>query len=206
MNIYAMEILLQGTVHIKATSKEQAERILAHNCSNTIHGKDKWLLNVPPSQRPRASLSSTFAAAGSVVGANFVGVSKRTIRAAQDRWPRNWEGLRWAYEPLSNEYELVPVYSAELDVTTTAFIRANDVDEAEAVLAKCNQSSLDLSIERSRWFSRIALDDKGSSHLPIALSSALYLVGKSKGSELSQTWPEGPYLGPEFVTWADEFL
>jgi hypothetical protein len=206
MNIYAIEILLQGTVHIKATSKEQAERILAHNCSNTIHGRDKWLLKVLPCQRPRASLSTTFASAGSVGGANFVGVSKRTVYAAQDRWPRNWDGLRWAYEPLSTEYELVPVYSAELDVTTTAFIRANDVDEAEAVLAKFNQSSLDLSTDRSRWFSRMALDDEGRSDLPIALSSALYLVGKSKGSELSQTWPDGPYLGPEFITWVDEFL
>ncbi|MHC2218963.1 hypothetical protein [Rhizobium leguminosarum] len=207
MNIYAIEIVLKGNAHIKATSHEQAERILDNNCSNTIHGQEEeWFSDTPSRYRPRASLSTKFTVTGPVVGATFIEVPSRTIHAAQDRWGRYWHGLRWAYPPLSKEHEQVPVYSTSLDLMTTAFIRAKGIDAAEAVVAKFNQLTLDLLDDNSRWFSRRALEDEGGSDLPIVLSSALYLVGKSGGCQLSQTWPDGPYPGPEFVARIDEFL
>ncbi|RWX14299.1 hypothetical protein EHI45_13510 [Rhizobium leguminosarum] len=207
MNIYAIEIVLKGNAHIKATSHEQAERILDNNCSNTIHGQDEeWFSNAPSRYRTRASLSTKFTVTGPVVAATFIEVPRRTVRAAQDRWGRYWHGLRWAYPPLSREHEQVPVYSTSLDLTTTAFVRAIRIDAAEAVVAKFTQLTLDLLDDNSRWFSSRALGDEGGSDLPIVLSSALYLVGKSEGCQLSQVWPDGPYLGTEFVARIDGFL
>jgi hypothetical protein len=63
---------------------------------------------------------------------------------------------------------------------------------------------LDLLTDRTRWFSAAALGE-GGSDLPIALSSALYLIGRSQDAELSQRWPDFPYEGPKFITVADEF-
>ncbi|MGO8061468.1 hypothetical protein ACC716_25100 [Rhizobium johnstonii] len=207
MNVYAIEILLQGSFHIKATSNEQAQRILENNCSNTIDGQEEeWFSDNLSRYRPRASLSTKFTATGPIAGATFIEVPKRTVHAAQDRWGRYWHGLRYPYPPLSKEHEQVPVYSTSVDLTTTAFIRVRGIDAAEAVVTKFNQMALDLLSDNSRWFSKRALEDEGGSDLPIALSSALYLVGKSEGCQLCQTWPERPYQGPEFVARIDEFL
>ncbi|TBD04741.1 hypothetical protein ELH21_10190 [Rhizobium leguminosarum] len=200
MKIYAIEIMLKGNAHIKATSNEQAKRILDNNCSNTIDGKDdEWFSDIPFRYRRKASLSTKFTVAGPVVSATLIEVPRRTVHAAQDRWGRCWHGLRWAYPPLSKEHEQVPVYSKSLDLTTTAFIRAKGIAAAEAVVAEFNQMTLDLLDGNSRWFSRRALEDEGGSDLPIVLSSSLYLVGKSEGCQLTQIWPDGPYQGPEFV-------
>ncbi|WP_028732954.1 hypothetical protein [Rhizobium leguminosarum] len=207
MNIYSIEILLQGNLHIKATSHEQAERILDNNCSNTLDGKDdEWFSDVPDRYRQRASFSTKFTAIGPIDGAMFVEVPRRTVLAAQDRWQCNWHGLRHPYPQLSAAHEQVPVYSTSLDATTTAFVRVNGIAAAEAVVTKFSQMTLDLLNDNSRWFSRRALEDGGGSELPIVLSSALYLVGKSEGCQLCQTWPERPYEGPEFVARIDEFL
>ncbi|MGR9276123.1 hypothetical protein ACU8KI_16085 [Rhizobium leguminosarum] len=64
---------------------------------------------------------------------------------------------------------------------------------------------VDLLNDNSRWFLPDALGE-GGLDLPVPLSSALYLIGKSQGVELLQSWPDRPYGGPEFITLADEFL
>jgi hypothetical protein len=206
MTLYAIEIMLRGSVHVKATSLEQADRILSNTSSNTILGLDEeWFSDGPDAFRQRVTFSTRVEAIGSLPGAKFVKVPFGAVKKSQDRWWRDWEGLRWPYNPLRKAHEQVPVYSATIDMTTTAFVSAASIGAAATVLTKVKDLDLDLLTDRTRWFSTAALGE-GVSDLPIALSSALYLIGKSQSAELSQSWPDFPYEGPEFITVADEFL
>jgi hypothetical protein len=206
MTLYAIEIMLQGSVHVKATSLEQADRILTNTSSNTVLGLDKdWFSDGPDAFRQRVTFSTRVKARGSLPGAKFVEVPLGAVKASQDRWWRDWHGLRCPYNPLEKAHEQVPVYSSTIDTTTTAFVSAASIEAAATVLTEMSSLDLDLLAGRTRWFSTAALGE-GGSDLPVALSSALYLIGKSQGSELSQSWPDFPYAGPEFVTVADEFL
>jgi hypothetical protein len=206
MTLYAIEIMLQGSVHVKATSLEQADRILSKTGSNTILGLDnEWFSDGPDAFRQRVTFSTDFTAKGSLPGAQFVEVSLDSVKQSQDRWWRDWHGLRWPYNPLKKAHDQVPVYSATIEMTTTAFVSAASIEAAATVLPKISSLDLDLLTDSTRWFSTAALGE-GGSDLPIALSSALYLIGRSQNTELLQSWPDFPYEGPEFVTVADEFL
>jgi hypothetical protein len=206
MTLYAIEIMLRGSVHVKATSLEQADRILSNTSSNTILGLDEeWFSDGPDAFRQRVTFSTRVKAIGSLPGAKFVKVPLGAVKGSQDRWWRDCEGLRWPYNPLRKAHEQVPVYSATIDMTTTAFVSAGSIGAAATVLTKVKDLDLDLLTDRTRWFSAAALGE-GGSDLPIALSSALYLIGRSQDAELSQRWPDFPYEGPKFITVADEFL
>jgi hypothetical protein len=207
MKTFAVEVQLQGTIHIKATSQKQAERILEKICSNTIDGGDgEWFSDIPSRYRSRASFSTKFTATGMLQGASPVEVPNRSVNAAQRRWQSNWAGLKQPYDGLSKAHEQVPVYSASLDLTTTAFIFAENVDLASLVVDRFKQTSLDFLDGGARWFSGWSSDDKKRSALPLVLSSALYVVGKSKSCKLTQAWPDHAYQGPEFITMIDEYL
>jgi hypothetical protein len=206
MNIYAIEILLEGKVHVKATSSEQADRILNNTCSNTIFGEDGgWFSDVPDAFRQRVTFSSKFSLVGPIEGASFVEVSRTIVHAAQKRWSRHWQGLRWPYSSLTTDHEQVPVYSTVIDMTTTAFVRAASVEAANSVLTRMKGLEAALQADRSRWFAIDALGE-GNWDLPVALSTALYLLPKANDRLLSQSWPDAPYKGPKFITLADGFL
>jgi hypothetical protein len=206
MTQYAIEIVLQGRVHVKATSLEQADRILSKTGSNTLLGlDDEWFSDGPDALRQRVTFSSRFKATGPLPGAEFVEVPLGFVTQSQDRWWRDWHGLRWPYDPLKKAHEQVPVYSSAIEMTTTAFFRAANTEAATTLLTKLRGLDLNLLTNCSRWFSTAALDE-GGSELPMVLSSALYLIGKSQGAELSQSWPDFPYEGPKFITLADGFL
>ena len=206
MTLYAIEIMLKGSVHVKATSLEQADRILSKTGSNTILGLDKeWFSDGPNALRQRVTFSTDLTTKGSLPGAKLVEVSLDTVKQSQDRWWRDWHGLRWPYDTLKKAHEHVPVYSAIIEMTTTAFVSSASIEAAATVLTKMSSLDLDLLTDNTRWFSTAALAE-GGSELPIALSSALYLIGRSKDTELAQSWPDFPYEGPEFVTLADKFL
>jgi hypothetical protein len=206
MTLYAIEIMLQGSVHVKATSLEQADRILSRTGSNTILGlDDEWFSDGPDALRQRVTFSTRFKAMGALPAAKFVEVPLSSVKQSQDRWWRDWHGLRWPYDPLKKAHEQVPVYSAVIEMTTTAFVSAPSIEAAATVLTKLRGLDLDLLTDSSRWFSIAALGE-GGADLPMVLSSALYLVGKSQSAELSQSWPDFPYKGPKFITLADGFL
>jgi hypothetical protein len=206
MNIYAIEILLKGKVHVKATSPEQAGRILENTASNTIFGENEdWFSDVADAFRQRVTFSSKFRFVGLIQGSSMVEVSERVVHACQERWQRDWHGLRWPYTPLTTAHEQVPVYSTAIDMTTTAFVRAASVEEANSVLSRMTGVDLDLLADGPRWFSRNALGE-GEWDLPVALSTAIYLLPKPNDRLLTQSWPDRPYNGPEFITLADGFL
>jgi hypothetical protein len=76
MALYAIEIMLRGSVHVKATSLEQADRILSNTSSNTILGLDEeWFSDGPDAFRQRVTFSTRVKAIGSLPGAQFVKVS-----------------------------------------------------------------------------------------------------------------------------------
>jgi hypothetical protein len=207
MNIYAIEVLLQGTLHIKATSQAQADRILEKVRSNTIDGEDEdWYSDVPSPYRSRASFSTEFAVRGPIEGSKLIEVPSHSMIGAHQHWAYRWKGLREPYAALSKGHEQVPVFSSRVDLTATVFIQAETSTLAKQVVDSFYEAKLDLLSGNSRWFSKQAMNFDKEASSPVVLSSALYILGKSIGCELTQVWPDHPYQGPEIITIADEYL
>lgn len=193
MSIYACEIRIFGTVYIKAANPGKARRILDRLCGNTLDAKDRvWFSEASFEALPRVSFSTSFMSDGLIQGARLVEMNERAVKLAQRSFFAGSRDYVMPYASRAEEFEDTPVFSVDVDITTTAFVCAKDAAEADATIAEFKDSHIDLSMGYWAWFSTLGLEGPDGD-FPIALSSALYVVAPSNGCELYRRWPEVMY-------------
>jgi hypothetical protein len=84
-----------------------------------------------------------------------------------------------------------PVFTTDVDLTATVFIKANSLEEAGSIAATFGeQYHIELQVGYWHWFSKIGFDPDQDGGLPITLASALKVVRSSRNYPLEQRWPD----------------
>jgi hypothetical protein len=182
MSFYAVEVQLYGTVYIKASTLEKAQTILDRLCSQTIDARDRaWFSDVSFEHVPPVSFSSSLTLDLVLPGSDPVEVTERDVELAQRSFVL---GSRDVIVPFAEKAQgfKTPVFTVDVGVTTTAFIKAESPDEAAAISSKFeNRLHVELQMGYWLWFSMLGFDDDENDGLPVVLSSALKIVGASEG-------------------------
>ena len=188
MSFYALEVQLYGTVYIKAPTLKEAKKILDRLCERTIDARDRaWFSDVSFELVPRVSFSSSLTLACALPGSQPVEVTERDVELAQRSFVL---GSRDVIVPLAEEaaqFTQMPVFATDVDVTTTAFIKATSRQEAAAISSQFNgHIHIELQMGYWLWFSLLGFDDDENDGLPVVLSSALKIIQASEGCGLQR--------------------
>ncbi|WP_426122885.1 hypothetical protein [Pararhizobium sp. PWRC1-1] len=196
MSFYAIEVRIFGTVYIKAPDQQTADRILDRLCTKTIDARDRvWFSEIEPQYLPMVSFGTSFTPDEPVAGAQLVAVSERAVELAQRSFVLGWRDTLVPSAEVIAEFEDMPVYSTDLDLTTKAFIRAENLQQAERILKTFKGTHIDLEMQYWRWFAKPGEHFVGDPETapPLALSSALHVSGRSTECALYRAWPETLY-------------
>jgi hypothetical protein len=192
MRIFAIQVRLFGTVYIKQPDISKAEAVLVWLCGQTINAKDRgWFSEESFEFLPLVSFATSFTPDGPVA-TKYTRQTKREVDLAQRSFV---SGFRDTLIPNNDDFRQVtkmPLFAVDMDVITTAFVKANTVAEARKLVGLLNGTHVDLQMFFWRWFSDIGFDED-ESHLPLILSTALEFVGPSQGCKLYQRWPDLTY-------------
>ncbi len=193
MSFYSIEVRIFGTVYIKAPDQQTADRILDRLCTNTIDARDRvWFSETEHQYLPMLSFGTSFTPDEPVAGAQLIAVSERAVELAQRSFVLGWRDTLIPNAEVVAEFEDMPVYSTDLDLTTKAYIRAENLEQAENILKTFKGTHIDLETQYWRWFAKPGEHFVGDPETapPLALSSALYVSGRSTECELYRAWPE----------------
>ena len=190
MRNFATEIMLQGTAFVKTPNLEKAQRALENFCPTTVDARDPaWFADVASALRPKISFSNVFSL-GQRLHTNRQIVTDQNVVSAQENWTLGWKDQRYVDE-LRPDAAPFPVFSVQLDLTAAAFVASETVEEAEDLFDSANHTQIDLRKDYKRLFSLQGLKLKRGSKVSVSLSSALYVVGRSKGARLRVAWRNG---------------
>lgn len=140
---------------------------------------------------PRVSFATSFTADARLPGAESVKVPERYIDLSQRSFVLGSRDVIVPFADRATDFEEMPVFSCDVDMTTTAFIQAKSLEEAEDTMKGFNSSTyIDLETQYWRWFSKYGFNKSEKFNPLIVLSSALHFVGPSEGLDLEQRWPE----------------
>jgi hypothetical protein len=193
MPIFATEIMLFGTVYIKASTQEKAENVMRRLCSNVIDARDRtWFEYNAPEVMPRVKFADCFTLDATLLPIKLVEVSERHVALAQRNFFMGRRETVIADADHPRKFDDMFVYTDDIEVTTTAFVRADTIDQATAIMVNLKRVRVDLDDEYWRWFSDLGLNDEENDDLPMVLSSALYLVGPVSET-MARSWPEPTY-------------
>jgi hypothetical protein len=192
MSFYAIEVRIHGTVYIKASTQEKAEQILERLRSKTIDARHRvWFTEAPFEYVPRVSFATSFTADARLPGAKLIKVPERYVDLSQRSFVLGSRDIVVPFAECATKFNEMPVFASDADVTTTAFIQAESIEEAEVTMTKFNSNThIDLQMQYWRWFSKLGLDKSQKLNPPIVLSSALQFVGPSECLDLEQRSPK----------------
>jgi hypothetical protein len=188
MSIYAVEVQLYGTVYIKASTLRKAQRILDRLCSKTIDARDRaWFSDVSLEHVPRVSFASSLTLDSVLPGSQPVEVTERDVELAQRSFVLGSRDVIVPFAEQAEEFTEMPVFGADVGITTTAFIKAASPDEAATIsLTFKNRLHVELQMGYWLWFSMLGFDEDENDGLPVVLSSALKVLGASTGRGLQR--------------------
>ncbi|TBD04742.1 hypothetical protein ELH21_10195 [Rhizobium leguminosarum] len=192
MSFYAIEVLVYGTVYIKASTLQKAQRILNRLSSNTIDARHRaWFSDVPFEHVPRVSFASSLTLNATFPGSQLVEVTERDVELAQRSFVLGSRDVLVPFAERAEEFNKVPVFTTDVDLTATAFIKAESRQEARIIIWKFQeQFHVELQMGYWLWFSKLGFDDDENGGLPVVLSSAIKVIGASEGCGLEQRWPD----------------
>ncbi|MBB3139116.1 hypothetical protein FHS26_006901 [Rhizobium pisi] len=192
MSFYAIEVLVYGTVYIKASTLQKAQKILDRLSSNTIDARHRaWFSDVSFEHVPRVSFASSLTLNATFPGSQLVEVTERDVELAQRSFVLGSRDVVVPFAERAEEFNKVPVFTTDVDLTATAFIKAESRQEARIITSKFQQQfHVELQMGYWLWFSKLGFDDDEMAALPVVLSSAIKVIGASEGCGLEQRWPD----------------
>ena len=192
MSIFSIQVRLFGTVYIKQPDISKAEAVLVWLGGQTINAKDRgWFSEESFEFLPLVSFATSFTPDGPVA-TKYTRQTKREVDLAQRSFV---SGFRDTLIPNNEDFRQatgMPVFSVDMDVITTAFVKANSIAEARKAVELLNGTHIDLETQFWRWFSDVGFDEDATD-LPLLLSTALQFVGPSKDCKLCQRWADLPH-------------
>jgi hypothetical protein len=198
MAYFSIRIRIFGTLYVKASSQSEGERVLRRLCSNSLDASDRgWFSEADFRSLPRASFGTSFTLDSPLDKSALVKVTKEAISSAQQSFD---EGTRRQLLPNGREFEQfwdMPVFTDDLEIVTTAFIRANSKNEAQTIADNLTRIHIDLETEYWRWFSDLGFDEAEEWDMPVVLSSSFQLVGPADSSGMFRRWPDITYTRGE---------
>ncbi|MGO8061467.1 hypothetical protein ACC716_25095 [Rhizobium johnstonii] len=192
MSCYAIEIHLYGTVYIKASTLQKAQRILDRLSSKTIDARHRaWFSDVSFEYVPRVSFASSLTLDATLPGSQLVEVTERDVELAQRSFVLGSRDVVVPFAERAEDFNEMPVFTTDVDITTTAFIKAMSPEEAWTIASQLQeQFHVELQMGYWLWLSKLGFDDDENDGLPLVLSSAIKVIGASKGGGLEQRWPD----------------
>ncbi|RWX14300.1 hypothetical protein EHI45_13515 [Rhizobium leguminosarum] len=194
MSFYAVEVRIYGTVYAKAPTVEKARRILDRLSSKTIDARHRaWFSDVSFEYVPRVSFASSLTLDATLPGSQLVEVTERDVELAQRSFVLGSRDVVVPFAERAEEFNKMPVFTTDVDLTATAFIRAESLEEATTMASQFEEHfHVELQMGYWLWFSKLGFNDHENNGLPVVLSSALKVIGASEGCALEQRWPDQP--------------
>jgi hypothetical protein len=188
MSFYANEVQLYGTVYIKASTIREAQRILDRLSSRTIDARHRaWFSDVSFEHVPQVSFSSSLTLHAALPGSQPVEVTERDVELAQRSFVLGSRDVTVPFAEQAEQFTQMPVFATDVDVTTTAFIKATSLEEAVAISSQFNgHIHIELQMGYWLWFSTLGFEDDENDGLPVVLSTALKIIGASEGCGLQR--------------------
>jgi hypothetical protein len=188
MRFFAIDVRLYGTVYIKASTRQKAQEKLDRLGSTTIDARHRaWFSDVSFEHVPRVSFSSSLTLDAPLLGARLTEVTERDVELAQRSFILGSRDVVVPFAELAEEFKAMPVFGTDVDLTTTAFIKAKSPEQAMVVASEFQKRfHVELQMGYWRWFSMLGFDEDENDGLPVVLSSAITVGGASKGCALYQ--------------------
>ena len=181
MPIFATEVRIFGTIYIKASDIDEGQQVLERLCTRTFDARDRvWFSDASFESLPQVSYSTSLTGDVVLPTAQLVEVSSRDVEIAQRSFLTGSRDYMAPNAETFVEMEDLPVFSVDVDIETTAFVKAKSSDAALVELKGFEGSHIELSAGYWCHFSLLAFDEEEDLP-PIALSSALKLLGPSNG-------------------------
>ncbi|UIK01536.1 hypothetical protein LZK82_30855 (plasmid) [Rhizobium leguminosarum] len=192
MSFYAIEVLIYGTVYIKASTLQKAQKVLDRLSSNTVDARHRaWFSDVSFEHVPRVSFASSLTLDATLPGSQLVEVTERDVELAQRSFVLGSRDVVVPFAERAEEFNEMAVFTTDVDLTTTAFIKAYSLEEARIITSKFQeQFHVELQMGYWLWFSKLGFNDHENNGLPVVLSSALKVIGASEACALEQRWPD----------------
>ena len=206
MNLYAIEVMVRGTLCVKARNLGKARYVLDRLSTKTVDATDdKWFSSAPFDARPKVSFANEFLVVSAIPNSPVVQVSDDAMRVANEPFyeGRTWRAISNADEKIDVQW---PVFSLSVDLTGTVLARAESVEEASIAVNALS----DFTVEERRRSNKAVtslVPLRKNLEASIFLADRLYLVGPSDGQKLGQVWPDEPYPAANEIpiTLSDEF-
>ncbi len=188
MSYFAIDVRMYGTVYIKASTLQKAQRKLDQLSSRTIDARHRaWFSDVSFEHVPRVSFSSSLTLDAPLRGSKLAEVTERDVELAQRSFVLGSRDVVVPFAEIAEGFTGMPVFATDFDLTATAFIKAELPEQAMVVASEFQKRfHVELQMGYWRWFSMLGFDEDQNDGLPVVLSSAIKVVGASKGCGLYQ--------------------
>ncbi|TAY25179.1 hypothetical protein ELH93_34350 [Rhizobium leguminosarum] len=187
MAYFSLPLDLVATVYIQAASLTEAKTKFDRIASKGIDARDKrWFSNAPFGSFFLPELS--FATSMTLLKPTGRGCGEIEESDLRQQLTSREQNLKASVLPHSADWfgeGTLPVYTVDLHVRTTGFVRAASLGEAEAFVAKLDDNGVHWETA-AQWFEFDGMNDK---EYPLILSPSITVVGISRGCEVSLRWP-----------------
>lgn len=187
MAYFSLPLDLVATVYIQAASLTEARTKFDQIVSKGIDARDKrWFSNAPFGSFFLPELS--FATSMTLLKPSDLACSEVEESDLLQQLTSREQNLKASVLPHSADWYgegKLPVFTVDVHVHTTGFVKAASLAEAKAFLAEVDGDAVHWETA-AQWFEFEALNDE---EYPLILSPSISVVGISMGCEFSLRWP-----------------
>lgn len=188
MAYFSIPLNLAGTTYIQSESLAKAQTKLDQVLSRSIDARDKrWFSDAPYGTMflPEFSFSTTMTLFKPEPGQSCSEIDDADVVREMLSREHNRKSAVLPNSPDWYGEGKLPIYTADLDVRTTGFIRATSLHEAEAFAAQIEDTGVHWEVA-NQWFEIDGLNEE----YPLILSPNMTVAGVAKGDSVSMRWPE----------------